>query len=234
LKFFLFSCALLSPLQTALFPPIFFSMDVIFYRPAVTGSALLLAFLMTGCVQTRITEPQRTAVEQLLLSTATDRAFDEVDMTTVRDRRVFIDPAYFESYDKHYVLGTIRDVLSNNGALLVRSIDDAEVIVEPRSGALSIDSSQSLIGLPSTPIPIPFTGTVQTPEIAIFKTEHQFSVAKLALLAYERESGRHLHSTGPLVGESFHKYYTILGYIRITTTGIPEKKTRSFRRRDRP
>jgi hypothetical protein len=207
-------------------------MDANFNRLWFTGSALLVAVFMTGCVQTRITEPHRTAVEQLLLSTATDRAFEEVDMTSVQDRRVFIDSAYFESYDKHYVLGTIRDVLSTNGALLVRSVDDAEIIVEPRSGALSIDSAQSLIGLPSTSVPIPFTGTVQTPEIAIFKTEHQFSIAKLALLAYERESGRHLHSTGPLVGESFHKYYTILGYIRFTSTGIPEKKTRSFWRRN--
>jgi hypothetical protein len=184
------------------------------------GAAVCLG---TGCVQTKMTAPARSAVEQLLLSTATDRALQEIGIPEISGRRVFVTGEYLESYDRAYALGAIRDFLSRNGALLAQSRDEAELIVEPRSGALSVDTSESLLGIPSMPVPVPFAGTFETPELAIFKTENQFSTARIALLAYERESGQHLHSTGALVGKARHRYFIILGYFRVTSSDIPEK-----------
>lgn len=190
----------------------------------VEGFVLVLLF--AGCTQTRITEPKRTAVEQLLISTAADRAWEQIDFAQFNGRRVFVDPAYItylEGEDKGYVLGTLRDVLSKNGALLVTEITNAHVIVEPRSGALSIDSNQSIIGVPKIPLPT-VVGIFESPEVSVFKSEKQFSIAKLALLAYEQDSRRHFHSSGPLVGRAHHKYYKFLGYFRYTSSSIPEKK----------
>jgi hypothetical protein len=183
----------------------------------------ILLVLSTGCVQTRLTEPKRSAIEQLLISTAADRALDRSALMSLAERKVFVDAAYYESEDKLYVIGSVRDVLSQSGALLVPERGQADLIVEPRSGALSIDSTESIVGLPSIPVAIPFAGAVQTPEVFIFKSERQFSTAKLALLAYERESGRHVHSSGPLVGRANLRYYRFLGYVNLTRTDIPEK-----------
>jgi hypothetical protein len=180
--------------------------------------------LVSGCLQTRTTEPQRTAVEQLLLSTAADRGLQRVHWGMFTEKKVFVDTNYFESYDRAYVLGTLRDLLSMNGALLATNANDAEIIVEPRSGAFSTDSSSSLVGMPSLPIPIPWSGTFRTPELYLSKTEKIFSTAKIALLAYEQKSRKHFYSSGPLVGRATHKYYKFLGYISITRTDIPEKK----------
>jgi hypothetical protein len=197
-----------------------------FWAPALAVQSVLAATLLlsSGCIQTRLTEPKRSAVEQLLLSTATDNAMQELVIPEIHDKRVYVDPTFFESYDREYALGTIRDVLSLKGALLVRSIDQCEIVVEPRAGALSIDSSESLVGIPSMPVPIPFTGTFQSPELYLFKSENQFSTAKIALLAYERETGQHVRSTGSLVGKARHRNYIFLGYIRYTSTSIPEKQ----------
>lgn len=184
---------------------------------------LLVAAGCSGCLQTNMTEPPRSAMEQLLLSTAADRALDHADLSALANRRVFVDTNYFESYDSAYALGTVRDALNRSGALLVRNITNADVVVEPRSGALSIDRADSLIGIPTTAIPIPLAGTLPIPEVALYKSQKQYSTAKIALLAYENPSGRHVYSSGSLVGRALTKYYKFLGFISYTSTDVPEK-----------
>ena len=183
--------------------------------------ALLLS---TGCVQTRITEPERSGVEQLLISAAADRAIEKMDVAFLSGRKVFVDRQFFEAYDEEYALGAIRDHIARHGAFLVDDMDVADVIVEARSGALSTDGSSSVIGIPSVNAPVPLAGNLSTPELALLKTQKQFSTAKFALLAFERESRRHVHSTGPVNGYAKHHYYTILGLIKYTSSSIPEKR----------
>jgi hypothetical protein len=189
---------------------------------AVLGFVLVL--LGSACTQTGLTKPPRSAVEQLLISTAADQALEKANWSIIRGKKVFVDRTYYESADKEYVLGTIRDYVSINGGLLMTNLNDAEIVLEPRSGALSIDSSSSVIGLPASSAPMPFAGAVSLPEIALFKSEKQYSIAKIAILAYERESKKHVASSGPLIGRANIKYYKFLGYIGYTKTTIPEKQ----------
>ena len=188
---------------------------------------------LTGCTQTELTKPKRSATEQLLISTAADRALAQADLSMVNGKKVFVDKNYFDSTDKEYVLGEVRDLISMRGGLLVQKIDDAELVVEPRSGALSVDSTSSIIGLPSTPTPIPFAGAVQIPEIALYKSEKQFSIAKIALLAYERSSGKHVASSGSLVGRANIKYFKFLGFITFNKTTLPERKKQTKEQKER-
>jgi len=171
-----------------------------------------------------MTEPPRTAVEQLLLSTAADRSLQLAEWHMFDGKRVFVDTNYFESYDRAYVLGSIRNLLSFHGALLATNVNEAEVIIEPRSGALSTDSAASLIGMPSIPVPVPFVGTFQTPEVPLYKSDKMFSTAKIALFAYDQKSRKHFYSSGPIVGRASHRYYKFLGYLGLTRTDLPEKK----------
>ncbi len=187
--------------------------------------AVLVLALGTGCVQTRITEPPRSGVEQLLLSTAADRSLRQAaSLEIFKDKKTFVDGTYFDSYDKLYVLGSIRQILSESGALLVAEMKEAEIVVEPRSGALSTDSGSSLIGMPSIPMPIPLAGTFQTPELYLMKSQRLDSVAKLALFAIDQKSRQHVYSSGVMVGKARHRYYSFIGFIKITRTDIPEKK----------
>lgn len=186
--------------------------------------SFVLACLCTGCLQTNLTQPPRSAVEQLLLSTAADRAVRTVSLSSFDQERVFVETNYFASYDPQYALGAIRDALSSAGALLVDSETNADIVIEARSGSLSIDSTSSLIGIPKTGLPIPFTGTLPIPEIALFKSDKQFSTAKFALLAYSTHDREHYFSTGSMVGRAHIKYYKFLGFISYTSTDIPEKR----------
>lgn len=189
----------------------------------------LAAVLFAGCSTYNMTNPPRSVTEQLLLSTAADRAIQTVSLTSLVNKKIYVDGTYFDSYDPKYVLGSIRDAISRAGGLLVPVASNSDIIVEARSGALSIDQSSSLIGLPQTGLPIPLTGVLSIPEIALYKADHQHSIAKLALLAYSTHTSEHIYSSGPMVGKANNTYYKLLGFIQWTSTDIPEKKRKKDR-----
>jgi len=132
-----------------------------------------------------------------------------------------VEEKYFESYDKGYAVGVIRERLSASGALLVKAEDKADVIVEPRSGVLSMDNDETLVGLPAMGLPIPLAGVVQTPELAFYKSKKADTIAKFALFAYERGSGRYLESAPPMEGGARFHLYKVL-FVSWLKTDVPE------------
>lgn len=69
--------------------------------------SVLAAFLLGGCTTIKITEPPRTATEQLLLSTAADHALHSANLLGLfANRKVFLETAYFDSYDPNPILPT--------------------------------------------------------------------------------------------------------------------------------
>jgi hypothetical protein len=194
---------------------------------------LPLIVICSGCHVLKITEPSRSVTEQLLLSTATDRAVERVDLSILKDKKVFVDEKYLESYDKAYVAGTIREYISKNDAFLVDDKSKSEIVVEIRSGGLGLDLRESLIGIPDLTLPVPMAGPVSSPELALYKTIKADSLAKFVLFAYERETGDFVHSTGSMAGKAKFHHYKILGIINWRITDIPELKSK-FRNKSDP
>ena len=193
---------------------------------SAAGSLFIFAaLLLNGCTTIKTTDPARTATEQLLLSTAVDHALKSANLTNFANRKVFLDTTYFDSYDSKYAIGTIRDALSRAGVLLEDNVTNSDIVMEARSGALSTDNSTYLFGIPNIGVPIPLAGVVQTPELAIYKSEKQSSTAKIVLLAFTRESRLHVYSSGPLDGKSYNNHYKII-FVSWGITDIPEKHGR--------
>jgi hypothetical protein len=182
------------------------------------------AMLFAGCTTIKTTDPARAATEQLLLSTAADHALQSADLAIFDRRKVFLDATYLDAYDSKYALGTIRDALSRAGALLEENLTNSDIVIEARSGAFSIDSSDSLFGLPSAAVPVPLAGSLQLPQIAFYGSHGQYAFAKIVLLAFARESRAHVYSSGPLDGQAYdkHSHFLFLSWIR---TDVPEKQT---------
>ena len=193
----------------------------------------VLLALSAGCHSLKITEPKRTVTEQLLLSSAADRAVAVLEVSTLRGKKVYVEDRYFKSYDKRYVLGAIRQRLSESGARLTTDEEKADVIVEPRSAGLGLDTQESLLGIPSMGLPIPLAGAVQTPEIALYKSQKGDSTAKFALFAYEQVSRDHIYSSPTGSGKAHFYHYKILGFFNWRKTDIPELDSRSKPRRNR-
>lgn len=179
--------------------------------------AVALACLISGCSTWRMTQPQRSGFEQLLISKAADQAAKHLTIDLKRGTKVFVNADTFESYDQKYALGVIRDRVLKAGADLVNDKSRADVIMDVRSGALSIDHNNLLVGIPSTKVPIPLAGAFDTPELALFKRELDRGVAKFAITAYDRKTGKLVTSVGPVYGFSHRTDWTVLFFVSWTT-----------------
>lgn len=180
-------------------------------NPIVILLVVFVGLAGAGCVSKRTTDPARTATEQLLLSTAADRALSGVVSDAVGDSVVFVRDAHLESYDRPYVLGALRVRLARAGARLTSNEAEASMWVEPRSGALSTDDDTFLIGIPSFDIPLPLvtSGPLKTPEVALFKRAARRGIAKLAVAVYDHE-GKLVADSGPVLGLSRTTDWTVM------------------------
>ena len=185
----------------------------------------LVAVLLCGCTLHRVSDPPRTATEQLLITTAADRAIGRMGLSALDGKRVFVDPSHLDGYDKAYVLGAVIDRLGRQGARLVKDEKQAEVIATVRAGALSVDRSEFLVGLPSIPVPVPFAGPAQLPELALLKRQIQTGIAKLALTAHDAATGKPVLSVGPTSADSHLTLWRVL-LVPFRLTDIPEKRAR--------
>lgn len=177
------------------------------------GLVLLLAagLGVAGCTTERSSVPLRTATEQLLISTAADRAAGELSLTIPRNTRIFIDRQYFQGYDDGYALNALRTQFLRQGLNIVDDRKDAEAIVTVASGALSMDEKALLIGIPALQLPFfPIGTSVSVPEIALFKTAQDKGVAKFVATGYDAKTGKLIATTDPQYGISHQTNHTVL------------------------
>jgi hypothetical protein len=180
----------------------------------------LWGVVWTGCTTWETTTTPRTAIEQLLLSTAADRCLNQSRLVA-GNRKVFLDTQYLDAYDKQYLISMVRERLGSRG-LLVDKADLADIVVEIRSGGLAIDKSDFLFGLPALPLPITLANgapVLKTPELPLIKMISRRSRAKVAMFATDVKTRKQLGATGTLYGEA---YYTdwILFFIPFTHSDI--------------
>lgn len=188
-------------------------------RMIVTAVALLL----TGCTTARQTNPSQTATEQLLISTAADRAAAKMLAPFPRGSKVYVDAQYFQGgIDSKYTISAIRNQLLKDGADLVPDRKDADIIVEIRSGAQSIDNKTTLVGLPSLSIPIPLAGAFKLPEIALYRKKSEIGTAKIAMTGYSEKTGAYEFTVGPDYGFSHQTQWTFLLFLSWATNDLFE------------
>lgn len=159
-----------------------------------------LCALVSGCGTTKWSDSPRTATEQLLISDAVDRAISEIDFSALADRSVYLDTRYIiTALDQNYVISTLRQHMLASGCVIKDKADDADYVVEVRTGSLGTNRQDLLFGVPATNLPtaglLPI-GSASIPEIALMKRTNQQGVCKLAVFAYDRMSGRPVWQSG--------------------------------------
>lgn len=181
----------------------------------------VVAIILAACSTQKETSPPRTATEQLLLSTAADRAVERLVLAIPPGRKVFVSDNYFEGVDSKYAVAAIRDRLLKQGVALAQQREHADTIVELRAGALSIDESETLVGLRSFDVPIPLAGNFTLPEIALFKRTERKGVARFAATSYGAEDGQLVDSAAPQSGFSHKKEWVFLLFLSWWTSDLP-------------
>ena len=177
------------------------------------GAALfaLASLLSLGCGTTMT----GTATEQLLISDAVDQAIGQIDFHAIAGKKVYVETEYFSTLkganfiSSHYITSSIRQQLTAARCRLQDKREDAEIIVEPRVGALGTDGHEVIYGIPSnsaistaasafssgTPMP-------SIPEISVGKVNSKTGIAKIIVYAYDRETREPIWQSGIARAES--------------------------------
>ena len=200
---------------------------------------LTISLLGGGCSTIRVTDPPRTATEQFLLTGAAQSAVAQVSADTLRDRIVYIDTTYLTTAwqtapELSFLIGEFRAKLLEGGARLADEKDSAQIVLELRSGGVGVDRLEFLLGIPSVGlsslaggVAAAGGGAVVTPELALLKSTRQYSFASVGFVAYWRDTGELLTSSGPFVGRRYREDWWILGTGPRTLGDIPPAERRA-------
>jgi len=175
---------------------------------SVPAAGLLLLFLLLpGCTTARQSNTARTAREQLLISNAVDQALSKVDFASFQGQRVLVEEKYLDCTDKGYVIGSIRHRLMLNGASIAAKPEEADVVMELRSGAVGTDDADSYLGIPQIVLP----GMLTLPEVKLVTRTRQSALAKIGLVAYDAKSHQLLGAGGVSSSQSDDNNLFVLG-----------------------
>lgn len=163
-----------------------------------TATALLFA---AGCGTRRFTDTPRTASEQLLVSAALDQACAQLVYDPLTGKEVFLDDQFVDRVDKSFLVATIRMRGMEKGIRFVDKPDQASHVMELRSGAVGVDRSEYVLGIPETALPTP-GGSIPLPEAAAFKSVAQSGASRVSFVVYQREDRKFLYASGPAYGFS--------------------------------
>ncbi|HEX7448477.1 MAG TPA: DUF6655 family protein, partial [Pirellulales bacterium] len=161
---------------------------------------VMLCLSAAGCGTTKWSDTPRTATEQLLISTAVDRAINNIDFKPLAGKTVYFDATYLSGVvDMNYVVSSLRQRMLSQGCILKINKDEADYVVEARAGAVGTNQHNVLIGIPA--ISVPTAGMMPgvpsaIPEIPFAKTTDQKGVAKIAAFAYNQHTGQAVWQSG--------------------------------------
>src|SRR5262249_55580397 len=177
--------------------------------------AVLLAVLLIGCGTTRMTDSPRAATEMLLVTQAADNAVSQIDFSPLAEKTVYLDASGVPEKDvpdRGYLVSLVRQQLVAAGVLLQDERGKAEYVVDLRVGGLGTDRHSLLIGTPEVSLPSTIPGLpTHLPEIAFAKNNDQRGVAKLAVFAYSRITGRAVWQSGIAEAMSYEKDTWVFG-----------------------
>ncbi|UCE99605.1 MAG: hypothetical protein JSV82_00615 [Planctomycetota bacterium] len=145
---------------------------------------LLVTFsfsFLVGCTTRTVSNTPRTAIEQLLLSTAADHALSKLHFPELSGKKVYLDFTNLQAYDTEYIKSAVQTVIAENNSIIVVTPEGADHVVQVSSGGFGNEYKETLVGIPALPVP----GSAMTlPELALWKTVEQDGIIKLLITVY--------------------------------------------------
>jgi hypothetical protein len=180
-----------------------------FHRPRALYCLLLGLVVSTGgCTSTKQSNTSRTATEQLLISNAVDQSLNKIDFTPLAGTAVFVEEKYIDCVDKGYIIGSVRHKLLQAGATLATKPEEADAIMEVRSGGVGTDVTSSYLGVPGFTAP----GMIGIPDIKLATRDSQKAVAKIGIVVYSVTSKRELGEGGVSMARADDTNTYVLGF----------------------
>jgi len=175
--------------------------------PAIRCLCASLLLVLIGCTSTKTSNTARTGTEQLLISNAVDQALGKVDFSQLAGKRVLVEEKYLDSIDKGYIISSIRHNVVHAGGHLAAKPEDADIILELRSGGVGTDISDAFLGVPGISLP----GMVSLPDLKLITRSRQSAFAKLGIVAIDAKSQQELPVGGVSLAMSDDNNWYVMG-----------------------
>lgn len=192
----------------------------------------LLFLLLAGCG----TALQRNGTEQLLLSDSVDRAIDQLDLSGLAGRKVYLDTEYMKTFkgnniyiNSDYMISALRQKMTTSGLRVETTRTEADYILEARVGALGTDTMEVTYGIPSSNglgaaanavSGVPVMPVI--PEISFGKRNGAVGISKVVVYAYHRDTGVPVWQSGAAVARSDSRDSWLLGVGPLTQGSVYE------------
>ena len=136
-----------------------------------------------------------------MIAHAAESAATALQLDLPAARRVFVDSVAVPGPDAAYAASAVRARLLQRGSAIAPDRASADLVLELRAGALSIDEVDKVVGLPSMNVPWGDGRTVTIPEISAYSTHTRTGTAEISAFAYDAHTGRLVAAAGPVAGE---------------------------------
>ena len=143
---------------------------------------ILVLFTLSGCTSRMISHTSRTAIEQLLLSTAVDKALSKLQLIDFANNKIYLDFSNLQAYDSEYIKSAIRAKVAESCTAILEKPEDADLVFEISSGGFGNEYKDTLFGIPALPVP---GSPMSLPELALWKTVEQDGIIKLLITVYQ-------------------------------------------------
>lgn len=196
------------------------------YRRKLLPLVLVYLVLATcGCSSMKESFTARTGIEQLLISSATDKALDKVDFRPIAQAKVFVETKYLDCTDKNYVIVGLHQRLMKQGCTLVDKVEDAQVVVEVASGGVGTDGTEMYVGSPDIPLPPP--SPISIPKVPLVRRTRSIGTAKLAVVAYDATTKVAVINAGYSLARTDHRTWSVMGAGGYNSGSVHDELTRS-------
>jgi hypothetical protein len=146
-------------------------------------AVLLTVLCLAGCSSRAVSNTPRTAVEQMLLSVAVDKALEKIDIPQIKNKTIYLDLKNVIGDGANYIKVASRARFAQMGAVLSDSETDVDFTAEIASGCYGTEFKSFIVGIPSIPMP---GSPVPLPEAAIYKKVEQTGIAKLIIFVHKK------------------------------------------------
>lgn len=169
-----------------------------------------------------------------MLSDSVDRAIDQLDLSGLAGRSVYLDTEYMKTFkgnnvyiNSDYMISALRQKMTTSGLRVETNRTEADYVLEARVGALGTDTMEVTYGIPSSN----GVGAAATavsgvpafpiiPEISFGKRNGAVGVSKVVVFAYHKETGVPVWQSGAAVARSDSRDSWLLGVGPLTQGSV--------------
>ena len=192
--------------------------------------APVLAMIAAGCIEPRITNTGRSAVEQNLIAHSVERTVDTMSFTSYAGKKAVIDIAKLAPQcDKDYVTAVIDTHMALSGIDVVDKPENADIKIHFYCAVLATDNTVLNIGTPAIPIPLPNTNiNFGIPELSIFRRIARTGNCRMTAVVSDAKTGKLLSAYRGVQSRTFLNHWVVLMIFPYVTRDVEVPETGSM------